>query len=275
MDELNSTPVAPDPREGPAAELPVHSADTAVPVVIDPTPASAPELPVLNADAAIPIVTDPAPAPDLPVIQVAPESSQPEASGNGNTPDSEPAPETPAPTPATKFSQPEGDENGSTLRGTPTQAPQVVERIVEKIVEKEVVKEVPVEKIVERIVEKPVEVIKEIPVEKVVEKIVYKETEPTDASLRAYLANFLRRVGPKGRATQYERAQKKREAALKLFETHEHVTQKLLRDTLKLRHSDANRVLTELRDAGKIVMHEPDVKGGKRHGGKGTFYTRS
>ncbi len=186
---------------------------------------------------------------DVPVIQVeapAPEASQPEASGNENTLDSEPDPETPAPTPT----------------------PQVVERIVEKFVEKEVVKEVPVEKIVERIVEKPVEVIKEIPVE----KIVYKEAEPTDASLRAYLASFLRRVGPKGRAAQHERAQKKREAVLKLFDTHEHVTHKLVMETLKFTDRDASRILATLRSEGKITLHEPSAS---HHGGKGTFYSRS
>jgi predicted HTH transcriptional regulator len=131
-----------------------------------------------------------------------------------------------------------------------------------------VVKEVPVDRVVEKIVEKPVEVIKEVPVE----KIVYKEAEPTDASLRNYLANFLRRVGPKGRAAQHERAQKKREAALKLFDTHEHVTHKLVMEILKFSDRDASRILATLCSEGKIVLHEPSSS---HHGGKGTFYSRS
>jgi hypothetical protein len=238
MDELNSTPVAPDPREGPAAELPV-----------------------LNADAAIPVTTEPTSVADLPIIQTEPTPT---------------VVTTPEPQVVEKIVEKEVIKE--VVKEVPVD--RVVEKIVEKpvevikeipvekVVEKEVVKEVPVEKIVEHIVEKPVEVIKEVPVE----KIVYKEAEPTDASLRAYLANFLRRVGPKGRAAQHERAQKKRDAALKLFDTHEHVTHKLVMETLKFTDRDASRILATLRSEGKIVLHEPSAS---HHGGKGTFYSRS
>jgi predicted HTH transcriptional regulator len=134
------------------------------------------------------------------------------------------------------------------------------------------------EKVVEKIVEK--EVIKEVPVEKVVEKIVYQETPITESTFRAKLGDFLRKVGPKGRAMQHERALEKRRAALALFDIHERVTSSLLEESLHLKHSDADRILSDLVKEGKIVLHAPKVEHvtpGKRphHGGRGSYYTRA
>ncbi len=142
-----------------------------------------------------------------------------------------------------------------------------------QIIEREIIKEVPVDRIVEKEVIK--EVFVEKPIDRIVERVVYKDAEITPASFRAYLKDFLHRVGPKGRAMQHERAQKKRADTLKLFDTHQEVTHKLVMDTLHFSDREASRVLSDLRAAGKILIHEPARHDAKtHHGGRGTFYTR-